>query len=874
MAEKPFLILPAPTRAERQNLPGGPQKITYPPPGRQVARVAPKFTELKQVFERETARLRATMAGAEPEKALVLETVGRIDDFNRAVARVDGLKWLLDWDSAPVDQDEDFYFAEEDQGGTLPTRVYLMMSNTRGLRELESLWKRYRANPKLPGFERGLAKWRDVFAQLRDLRTWSPRDRLAGAELGSLIEDRRHRGLKRAPLLIEVWFRPTEESRAKASLRLREAIMGAAGEVSEESIIPEIAYHALAASVPLEAVEAIVAEQDVAVVQSDDVMFVRPLGQALAGIPKPDDRESTGDAVAAPQRARGAPLVALLDGYPIENHRSLNGALTVDDPDDWAGICPVEDRVHGTAMSSLLVHGDLLKPGESIPVPIYVRPILCPDPKAWDSPRYERIPEDRIPVQLVFEAVTRMLQGQGDDAPSAPSVRIINLSVADPSRPLDQYPSPWARALDYLSWKYGVLFLVSAGNYFHDLEFDCEKADLPAILPHPSLVEEHALRAVHAASSDRRILCPSESVNAVTVGALHEDDSKPPIIAFVFDPYERRGLPSPYSASGHGFRRAVKPDVFFSGGRQFYREKMGTAHTKGTLSPISGFGPPGHKVAAASAPGKGLDHTWYMRGTSNATALVSRNAALAYSAITALQQEPGGERLTDVAKTLLAKAMLVNACNWGGAGDRIVSALGLGPEERRSTLARLLGYGALDPTRLQGCAEHRATVLGFGLLKDGAGDRYEIPLPASLSGKAEWRKLSATLAWFSPINPAHDRYRRALLWFSTHIDGGGQDLRSLLRVDRAEVDWQACRRGTVQHEIFTGSEAGAFTNADRLEFQVNCRAQAGRLAGEVPYAFVVTLEVAQGVGIPVYEELRTAIQAQTRVRARAGRSSR
>jgi hypothetical protein len=467
-----------------------------------------------------------------------------------------------------------------------------------------------------------------------------------------------------------------------------------------------------------------------------------------------------------------------------------------------------------------------------------------------------------------------MFEGVEGEAPSAPSVRIINLAVADPSRPLDQYPSAWARALDFLSWKYGVLFIVSAGNYLRDLELDCERAELPAILPHPHLLEEHALRAVHASCSERRILCPSESVNSVSVGALHDDDSAPPNISHVLDPYTRRDLPSPYSASGHGFHRAVKPDVFFAGGRQFYREKLGTAHTKGTLSPIGGFGPPGHKVAAASAPGKAFDNTWFMRGTSNATALVTRNTALAFSALSVLEGEPGGERLTEVAKTLLAKALLVNACSWGDAGQHIAATLRLSSDERRCVLARLLGYGSLDDTRLQGCAEHRATVLGFGSLNDGAGDRYEIPLPASLSGKAEWRKLSATLVWFSPVNPAHDRYRRAALWFSTQVDGGGHDSKALLRVNRAEVDWQACRRGTVQHEIFVGSEASAFTAADRLEFQVNCRAQAGRLTDEVRYAFVVTLEVAQGVGIPVYEEVRDAVRAQARVRTRAGRGGR
>ena len=44
-----------------------------------------------------------------------------------------------------------------------------------------------------------------------------------------------------------------------------------------------------------------------------------------------------------------------------------------------------------------------------------------------------------------------------------------------------------------------------------------------------------------------------------------------------------------------------------------------------------------------------------------------------------------------------------------------------------------------------------------------------------------------------------------------------------------------------------------FVDGDNLESQVNCRADAGGLDEEVPYALVTTLEVAEEVGVMIYD---------------------
>lgn len=50
---------------------------------------------------------------------------------------------------------------------------------------------------------------------------------------------------------------------------------------------------------------------------------------------------------------------AIFDGLPVNNHQKLSNRIMVDDPDDYSDGYTVQHRVHGTAMSSLIIHGDI-----------------------------------------------------------------------------------------------------------------------------------------------------------------------------------------------------------------------------------------------------------------------------------------------------------------------------------------------------------------------------------------------------------------------------------------------------------------------------------------------------------------------------------
>jgi hypothetical protein len=112
--------------------------------------------------------------------------------------------------------------------------------------------------------------------------------------------------------------------------------------------------------------------------------------------------------------------------------------------------------------------------------------------------------------------------------------------------------------------------------------------------------------------------------------------------------------------------------------------------------------------------------------------------------------------------------------------------------------------------------------------------------------------LTITLAWLSPVFPVTQKYRGASLWFDV--------LDPQIAKARQDGERRAVRRGTVQHEVFEGADAVVISDGDTLSVKVNCRADAGKLDRPVRYAILVTLEVAPGVAIPVYEEVRTRIR--------------
>jgi hypothetical protein len=181
---------------------------------------------------------------------------------------------------------------------------------------------------------------------------------------------------------------------------------------------------------------------------------------------------------------------------------------------------------------------------------------------------------------------------------------------------------------------------------------------------------------------------------------------------------------------------------------------------------------------------------------------------------------------------------------------------------RRDDITRLLGFGVPDIERVLDCAENRATLLGFGTIAAGGALLYRIPIPAGLDGQRAFRALTATLAWFTPINARHQGYRRAALDISPGTDGKYwiTDKR-----DPCQPTDKAIVRGSLFHERRTGERAAVFVDNGELRLRITCRAAAGELNEEVPYALTISFEVGINTRIQVYEEIRTRIAPRVEV---------
>jgi len=844
MARLPLLLFPHATEGIPSSRGGFPPP-SFHTPGvvRQKERLGPAFQRLEDAFEARRAELSTSVTGMEPEKVLVIETAGSVDDFQRAVRAIDGLEWLGEFEADAMEPDEDFY-DEKKRDEKIPHTLYLAMTDQQAVKEIVSLWNRWDTD-KQP-FPRGKTKWRDLFKLCRTIRYWSVEDRLSGT---GLIERLKDTLLVKPgdPISIEIEFWYRNQKRLLRELeQFRARLSQKEGKIIATAQIDEIRYGAIKTRISSELASQIVNGQYPDFFKDDAVYCLRPEGQCASDIQDSAEHRDLPDRPLPTE----PPVVAILDGVPFDRHKFLLDRIELDDPQDFSEAYQAKDRKHGTAMASLVIHGELDdRKAQALKSRVYMRPVMKPvEFKRGET--LEEIPSDVLLVDLVHQAVKEIFDR--NDGKNLSTIKVINISLGDVSRPFNREPSPWARSLDWLSWEYKVLFCVSAGNFVGNIDLG-----LPDVFSELSDAEKSkkTISAMANTLPDRRLLSPAESMNAITVGSLHRDlagkfDLKKRIDIQPFD-----DLPDPVTRLGGGFRNSIKPDILMPGGRQLYMEFPDSASPGRTVYKISpAKWAPGQSVASPGArPGR-TDGTTYVRGTSGATALASRGAAQIHEALQELQgQNPNA--IPDDNLAVLIKALLVHGAVWGAAYDKIQSLKALakqGPFKQYA--ARFLGYGAVDIERVLECTEWRATAIGTDAIKKDQKLEYRLPLPPVLSRSGTRRRLTITLAWFTRINPAHRNLRRAKLSF----DPPRQE--DHLGLSRKNADGHQVQRGTVQHEVLEGKRVSAYQDGDYFRIAVTCQKDAGDFDDLVPFGLAVTLEVLDQVGIDIYSEIRDRLK--------------
>jgi hypothetical protein len=849
--DKPILMFGTPTRAARPKLRGHPPGHTHLPGfARQQERLAPQFTALQNA----TLTIQNNAAATEPELTLVFDVADRVDDFYTAIKHLNDANSFAELifdvsDTAEID--EDFYIIDKNgkrnaNKTTMPRKVYCVSTNVTATNQILSLWQRYSANQNLT-FPRGKAGLRKVFDSLRDVHKWGIKERLE--ETGVLQdwqESLADAGQQQIRCELELVYSANATRQVEREREVSVKVQNAGGRIAGRAVIDEIKYHALLVELPRQYVESLIVNHNVELTNAEGILFFRAVGQSVdtngqnvnAGIEGPTLNELNDE-----------PVIAVFDGLPQENHPYLQNALIVDDPDGYAENYLVDNRKHGTSMASLVIHGDLINQSGSATHKVYVRPIMKPNNDMRDT--IEKVPEDILLVDKIHTAVRRLFETVDGSEPVAPGIKIINLSIGIQDRVFAGTISPLARLLDWMSYEYKILFVVSAGNHYDN--FRLSEAFTSFAQKPPAERNKTIISQVNDDSRINRLLSPAESMNALTVGAAFSDFSNWTEDAKFILPLES-GLPHPASALGRGINRSVKPDIVFYGGRNLILEdirdntlaKWRYPHTRepGILSAAPFAGLHGNKEL-------------YSDGTSNAAALITHEAGRCYDTLVQLAADGNSIPLDKFA--LLIKAMLVHGATWESAGEKLAAILSLdtSPRAGSDVLHKFIGYGFPDVDRALLCTERRATLIGFGELKNDEADAFTLPLPFDF-GQGPHKRLTVTLASFVPISPSRQKYRTSQVWFDV----------DKLRIswNKEDVDYNAVKRGSLQHEIFENDDSIVWNEDESTIIKVNCKNDADKSTLPVPYALMVSFEMKDAIDIDVYAKIAEKIRPQITIK--------
>lgn len=711
-----------------------------------------------------------------------------------------------------------------------------MVPDVQALRNLESLWSRWQRGLLVTGE----TPWRDVFALLRDLRPWGAADRVEPLDSDILTEEIDGRAdADLVKLEIELVFRANDRLAQDQEGAVGAFVVGRGGGILARSRIADIAYHALLVDLPVRSVREIIQRSPEGVAGLEPVMHIRPQSVATSidlADPSTSDRGADADEL-------GDPILALLDGVPVAADRRLGRHIVLDDQFGLEPAALVAGRVHGTAMASLIIHGDLNRPEPPLPRHIHVVPVLGVG---------DVFPDDRLVVDMVYSAIVTMREGP---EATAPGVLIVNLSLGNRRRQFHCQLSPWARLLDRLAYRFGILFLVSAGNIVHSF-------GMPAFASRIAFEDAAAadksrgtLRALGNIMAHRRLLSPAETVNGLTVGACNEDAVLPAervTARLNVDPYPALAMSNPSSALGPGFALSVKPDFLMPGAREHLRVVRNHTHIE--VAPAGPSRSAGIRVAAPPRDGReNLDG--FTNGTSAATALASRTSHRIHDALEAAYGD-GFSNLSQIERAVLLKGLLAHPARWPDETASLIRAT-IGPSDGRQhvrqkdNIRRFLGYGVVAGDEAVACTADRATFWAVGTLERDKIAPISVPVPAAIGGLARPHALSATLAWFTPVSPGRKSYRSVRLKLLEPNEIGALGVKA----HSNQPDTNQTNRGTLFTRCWSGRKAPVASPKMSISLIVQRDPDQGTPIDEpVPFALAVTLTM-PGV-IEIYEQVR------------------
>jgi hypothetical protein len=548
---------------------------------------------------------------------------------------------------------------------------------------------------------------------------------------------------------------------------------------------------------------------------------------------------------------------AILDGVPLQNHVDLKNHIVIDDPDEIEARCTVEQREHGTFVSSIVINGEY-KDDSQINSKVYLRPILGPD---------SLILENKLLVKLIYEAVEAIFNNE-----STKDTRVINLSIGDTVRKFYTRISSLAKLIDLLSIKYKVLFLVSAGNSNTFLDLQISKNEFLAL--DQDAQQKTILKAKRENGNHWKILSPAEAINCISVGASEFDESLYKQTNSINNShgmlYKQKEYHALYSCIGLGFRNSIKPELLMPGGSPAYRiDDHG--NNKCRIRMIEEQPQCGLEVAVPF--GNDLNKRQHCAiGTSFATALATNHAIRIYEKLLEknyISSDPNFD-------ALYIKNLLLHSAYHDDSVKNLVKDL---PKEhlvKDRNISRFFGLGVLDFDKAINAYDNSVLILANNYIKLGQEDTYRIPIPKILSSKTSVRRLIATLAWFSPISADSLNYKVARLGLdlpkkqSTNNQSAKATIEKSMRPDikslgliNQQINDDVMKSSTIIHTVLEGSDTiipfdnGLETVLSVFYADNYCGDKAQKIES-ITYTLAITLEVDEDIDI--YTDIKQRIE--------------
>ncbi|ERT06081.1 subtilase family protein [Lyngbya aestuarii BL J] len=535
-----------------------------------------------------------------------------------------------------------------------------------------------------------------------------------------------------------------------------------------------------------------------------------------------------------------APKVCVIDSGIQERHPLLRAAIDSQNSRSWVPgetdqtADYVKNGGHGTRVAGAILYPRTIPRNGTQKAICWIQ-----NARVLDRDCY--LPQTLFPPNLLSEIVDIYYQT---------GTRIFNHSIAGVVPCRLMYMSPWAAAIDQLTWHNDILVIVSAGNL--DKRIGNQRLSvrdhLKANRPYPDYLLEDSCRIAN----------PAQSFQALTVGSI--------ALTFYNSPPQssisKTDMPSAFSCSGLGIWETIKPEVVEYGGDLVKDES-----TPPSLTCPEAVCPELVRSTLGGGPAISSDQV----GTSYATPKVSHIAAC-------LASELPNE------SCLLYRALIVQSARWPewAFADNI----------DQGDVIRQIGYGIPRLDRALGNAPNRITLITTGeqRIKARYAHVYQVKLPEQLLSQGEELEILVEITLSYKAQPRRTRRNRRR-YLSTWLDWecskkGEEPDRFLARIlkdydasedsERGEdpFKWTLGKRNNYGQVREVSRSAGTIqkdwviVNSYNLR-EAFCIAVVGHEGwnndpeASVPYSLVVSFEAIQA-NVPIYNVIVQA-QVETRV---------